>query len=318
MTSPYILLYKTLFPWKYRHYLRRADGNRDMCHETLLHGTFYEEYKVYDFANKDESQRREYLTDALRDKLCAKINSRHGEKIVANKYLTYKHFQKFYHRRIWLLKSDDDIAEAAQYGARCGGLVAKPPASCGGNGVHLITTDSAEEWQRLLKEKKGWVVEEPIRQTEFMSQWNGSSVNTIRMNTILLYGEVRQFIPFIRTGRKGNFVDNGAKGGLFASIDAATGMIITDGYDEDGVCHAVHPDSGVAFKGLSIPQWQELVSLTEKMALSMPDMVYIGWDMALTDNGWEPVEANRGEFVAQQITLHRGLRREFEEICGIR
>ena len=48
----------------------------------------------------------------------------------------------------------------------------------------------------------------------------------------------------------------------------------------------------------------------------MPDMVYIGWDMALTPGGWEPVEANRGEFVAQQVTQRRGMRKEFEQLCG--
>ena len=47
-------------------------------------------------------------------------------------------------------------------------------------------------------------------------------------------------------------------------------------------------------------------------------MTYIGWDFALTPDGWEPVEANRGEFVAQQVTLQRGLRREFETACGLR
>jgi hypothetical protein len=53
------------------------------------------------------------------------------------------------------------------------------------------------------------------------------------------------------------------------------------------------------------------------MALRMPSMTYIGWDLALTPDGWEPVEANRGEFVAQQMTQGRGLRKEFEKMCGL-
>ena len=46
----------------------------------------------------------------------------------------------------------------------------------------------------------------------------------------------------------------------------------------------------------------------------MPDMTYIGWDMALAMDGWCCVEANKGEFVAQQLTLGRGLREEFESL----
>ena len=92
----------------------------------------------------------------------------------------------------------------------------------------------------------------------------------------------------------------------------------TDAYDEHGIAHSVHPDSGIPYKGEPIPCWRALVDLSKSMAENIPEMTYIGWDMALTPDGWEPVEANRGEFIAQQITQGRGLRHEFELMCGIR
>lgn len=199
---PYILLYKTLLPKKYRNYLERAAGDLDMCHETLLHGTFYEEYKAYGFAGKSEAERRSYLTDAVRDKLCRRINSRGGEQIVANKWLTYSRLQKFYHRKVWLLQ-DSTMPQVLSHALAAGRLVVKPA------------------------------------------------------------------------------------------------------------------DSGVPFRGERIPQWDELTALCTNMAMAMPGMTYIGWDMALTTDGWEPVEANRGEFIAQQITLNRGLLHDFERACGI-
>ena len=312
----YLLLYKTLFPWKYRHYLQRAGGNRDKCHETLLHGTFYEEYELYGFADKDAAARSEYLTDARRDRICRRVNSRQGERVVANKWLTYQRFGKHYRRHVWLL-DDDNIAAVAAFGAASGQLVAKPADLCGGRGVQLLEASTVAEWKSLLHGKRGTVIEECIVQDQRLARWNPSSVNTIRMNTFLLDGTVSLFTSFIRTGRTGSFVDNGAMGGLFASIDTESGEIITDGYDEKGIAYREHPDSGVPFRGERIPRWQELVELTRSMALEMPDMVYIGWDMALTPDGWEPVEANRGEFVAQQVTLHRGLRRDFERHCGL-
>ena len=314
--SPYILLYKTLFPWKYRHYLQRAGGNVDMCHETLLHGTFYEEYALYGFAGKSDAERREYLTDAVRNKICRRVNSRQGERIIANKWLTYRHLSQFYRRRLWLLQ-ESNLEKVITYGTNAGLLVAKPADRCGGRGVQLLTGSSQEEWRELLKDKQGWVIEECIVQDERLTQWNPSSVNTIRMNSFLHNGKVTFFTAFIRTGRHGAFVDNGAQGGLFASIDTDTGVIFTDGYDENGGRYQAHPDSGVPYQGVLIPRWQELVNLTTAMALTMPDMVYIGWDMALTADGWEPVEANRGEFVAQQVTQGCGLRHAFEQACGI-
>ncbi len=317
MLSPYLLLYKTLLSRRYRQYLQRAGGDRDKCHETLLYGTFYEEYEAYGFASKSEDERRTYLTDAVRDKICRRVNSRNGSRIVANKFLTYTSLLQFYHRRVWLLRGEEVLDEIVRVGMTDGRLVAKPADNCGGRGVQLMAASSEEEWRRLLADKQGMMIEECIRQVPELARWNPSSVNTIRMNTFRRNDTVEVFTAFIRTGRKGSFVDNGLQGGLFASIDTATGVIFTDGYDEKCIAHAVHPDSGVPYKGTVIPRWDEAVALAKAMALAMPGMTYIGWDLALTPDGWEPVEANRGEFIAQQITQGRGLRKEFEQACGL-
>lgn len=313
----YILLYKTLFPGQYRSYLQRAGGDADMCHETLLHGTFYEEYEAYGFASKNEAERREYLTDAVRDRICRRVNSRQGNRIVTDKYSTYTVLHRFYHRKVWLLNSKANLDEIIRAGMDSGQLVAKPVDNCGGRGVELLTATYEEEWRHLLADKQDMMIEECIQQVPEMARWNPSSVNTIRMNTFRHKDSVRVFTAFIRTGRKGSFVDNGLQGGLFASIDTDSGVIFTDGYDEKCIAHAVHPDSGVPYKGVALPRWDEAVALAKEMALAMPGMTYIGWDLALTAEGWEPVEANRGEFIAQQITQSRGLRREFEHACGL-
>ena len=313
----YILLYKTLFPGKYRSYIQRAGGNVDMCHETLLHGTFYEEYEAYGFATKSEAERREYLTDAVRDKICRRVNSRQGNRIVTDKYSTYTILRRFYHRKMWLLNDKTNLDEIIHIGMSDGQLVSKPSNNCGGRGVELLTASTEEEWRHLLANRQGMIIEELIHQVPELAQWNPSSVNTIRMNTFRHKDSVQLFTAFIRTGRKGSFVDNGLQGGLFASIDTDTGIIFTDGYDEECIAHAIHPDSGVTYKGVSIPRWDGAVALAKEMALAMPGMTYIGWDLALTTHGWEPVEANRGEFIAQQITQGRGLRREFEHACGL-
>ena len=322
---PYILLYKTLLPGKYRHYMQLAQGNVDKCHETLLHGTFYEEYDLYHFAALSEPERRTYLTDAVRNKICRRVNSRNGERIVHNKWLTYQCLKPFYHRMVWRLSSVDDITAILHSDADTRQLVAKPTNLCGGRGIRLLVSRDATECRHtletLLHSESGqhpeWIIEQRIVQDERLAQWNPDSVNTIRVNTFHRNGTIRHFTSFIRTGRKGSFVDNGAQGGLFASIDDTTGVIFTDGYDERGQRHPSHPDSQVPFLGQSIPRWDELLRLTEDMALRMPSMTYIGWDLALTPDGWEPVEANRGEFVAQQMTQGRGLRKEFEKMCGL-
>ena len=41
------------------------------------------------------------------------------------------------------------------------------------------------------------------------------------------------------------------------------------------------------------------------------DDVYIGFDVALSKNGWVIIEGNWGDIMCQQIALKRGLRKEF-------
>lgn len=315
----YLLLYKALLPHRYRRYLERAGGDVDMCHEALLHGTFYEEYRLYGFALKGESERRTYLTDAVRDSICRRVNSRAGDRIVMDKSRTARHFARYFHRQVVPL-SIHTLDQAVQLGVDEGALVLKPVDQCGGRGIRLLEADGADEWQQLLAPLAGgrqrYLLEQRIRQHPFLAQFNSSSVNTIRINTILRNATVTHFTAFMLVGRSGHFVNNGAQGGLFASIDTTIGRIITDGFDEQGVRHPVHPDSGVAFLGQEVPQWDSLLTLTREMALLLPSTAYLSWDMVLTPDGWEPLEANRGEFVAQQVTLGRGLRPDFERLLN--
>ena len=138
-------------PGKYRHYMQLAQGNVDKCHETLLHGTFYEEYDLYHFAALSEPERRTYLTDAVRNKICRRVNSRNGERIVHNKWLTYQCLKPFYHRMVWRLSSVDDITAILHSGADTRQLVAKPTNQCGGRGIRLLVSRDETECRHTLE-----------------------------------------------------------------------------------------------------------------------------------------------------------------------
>lgn len=316
MIPGYQFLYRLLMPRRYRHYLQLAGGDVDKCHETLLHGTYYEEYVAYDFAHKGEKERRSYITDAYRNKVCRRINDPSQQALTMDKYRTAQHFANFYRRAFMLASSPTDREIFVDFCQRYGEVVVKPIDDCAGRGVELLQSqDWNMEFDRLIQNRRSYIVEERIHQAAEMARWN-DSVNTIRINTFQHDGKVRFFTSFLRTGRKGSFVDNGAQGGLFASIDTANGTIFTDGYDELRRKYSHHPDSHKPYKGVIIPRWDELLQKAEEMALMLPKMTYIGWDMALTAEGWVLVEANKGEFIAQQITQGRGLRQEFEAVIS--
>ncbi len=315
-----MLVYKTILHRRYIRYLQQAGGDVDKLRETLLHKTYYEEYDRYDFAHKSDAERRAYITDAYRNRVCRHINAPREQAVIMDKYRTAVLLKDFYRRRFMLVKGEGDRDGFTAFGQEVGVLVAKPVHDCGGRGVRLFEQKDVAGWGRsfdeLMQEQRPFIVEERICQHPFMGRYNLSSVNTVRINTFQHKGTVRRFTAVLKTGRRGSLVDNGAQGGVMALVDSETGAIVTDAIDDLGHTFAVHPDSGAPFRGEQIPRWDELKRITAEMALRLPRLTFVGWDMALTTDGWVVVEGNKGEFFAEQIALGRGLKKEFDQMCG--
>lgn len=322
--------YRLLLPKHYRHYLQLAQKEADefgissidpddMVRETIVFGTFFDEYLLYGFHTKSSEVRRTYLTDSVRNRLCSRINNSEMQKLLMDKFQCYRYFKPYYRRESILFDSRNTLIDAIGFAKLYREVVVKPLKDCAGRGIELHTYDaetSPQYFKQLLSTHKPYIIEERIIQHPTLAQWHPASINTIRVNTILKDNRFTIFNAFIRTGRNGSFVDNGAQGGLFATIDPQNGKIITEACDEHGNTYASHPESHIPYIGTQIPYWDELKDLSKQLAHNIPELVYVGWDLALTPDGWVMVEGNKGQFVAQQLTLKHGLRKDFEALVG--
>ena len=149
-----------------------------------------------------------------------------------------------------------------------------------------------------------------------MGVWNESSINTVRFPSFLKDGKFFPFYPKLRVGRSGEIVDNFAQGGMIAMIDAATGAVITDAYTKDKKQFKNHPDNGKVFFDAQIPDWRELLEFVEKIHRTMPQHIYVAWDLAHTNKGWDIVEANWGQLGSTQMLLDRGVKQQFYSMIG--
>ena len=167
--------------------------------------------------------------------------------------------------------------------------------------------------------KGSWIIEEVIKQDSEMASFNESSVNTIRIPSFISEtGEHVILNPTIRTGRKGFVVDNAGAGGITAMIDVQTGIIITDGIDKKYNRYSIHPDSNKQFKGTMIPHWKELKETVEKVHRSLPSRHrYVGFDFALSNNGWILIEGNWGQLIGSQTATQVGVRYQFEKLMNL-
>lgn len=289
---------------------------RDMKHCYYLIKANPKEYFLLGLRGKTDKERKEYVTDKFLFMTMGNIipRKKHDEEI-EDKIRFYQIAKKYFRRKALAITPSTDLCSFKEFAMSAHDIILKPNTSCMGHGIEVVNVateqQAVELFDRLLRNGGTWIAEEVIKQSDEMAKWNQSSCNTVRYLSFKCKDGFHVITPFFRTGRKGSVVDNAGQGGVFANIDAETGVICTDGVDELGKTYERHPDSGLIFKGWQIPRWKELVSIIRQMhAEVMPEHPYIGWDMALTDDGWVVIESNWGEFI-NQFADHIGRRDEF-------
>ena len=306
-------------------------NNPDLCKEISedarqcrkRYKTKASEYFLFGFRGQSDEYRESFLPDHIKDSVLVDLvgwDAFNNE--LKNKYKFYELAGKWFGRKAMLIdcKGGRNLSDFKKFAAVYPDLFIKSNVLSKGRGAglyHINNDQKAEEVYSLLKKIGGeWIVEEKVTQSPAMAEWNESSVNTVRVPAILNNDKWTVLGAFFRTGRKGSVVDNAGAGGVFACIDANSGILTTDGIDESGVYYEKHPDSGLKYKGWQIPEWNELIKAAENVQRSMPHHKYVGWDFALTEKGWVLIEANWGQFVSQ-YNDHIGLKHQFFELLGI-
>ncbi len=299
--------------WRCRVDLRRCQN---------LFGADAFDYVLYGFRHLPDSAKAEFVTNWRRGAYYQRLNRTENTSVFKNKDETHRHFGAFFRRDFLLLQGSDDLPRFDAFCTLHDEFICKPRNAACGRGVRRAIAappvQRAHQLHELLREFGGeLVLEERIRQAPELAVFHPSSVNTVRITTLRLGDAPVLYHPFLRTGVGGAVVDNGGAGGILAAIDPATGVLTTDGRDEDGVSYPRHPDTGIVYRGFQIPRWAEVAALADRLCRIIPGERYTGWDFALTPQGWVLVEANhRGQFVGFQMLTRQGCRREFEAMLA--
>lgn len=273
----------------------------------------YKEYFWYRMYEKNKKERKNVVGWLELRELIKSVQT-DSHIIFDDKWQTFRRFKKYYRREVIHIESPNDKQCLLNFISKKGKSIVKISNLLGGNGVFLCENKEQVDnvFQKILpylKEGKAAVAEQYVKQSDEIGRLNPTSVNTIRIATFLDANNVIKMFSFLRTGRSGSIVDNGAAGGIFISVNLQSGICETDGASENMEVFEAHPDTKIRFKGFQIPKWQEALALADELARVVPDQRYASWDLALTDNGWVMIEGNsRGGFIGPQITTQKGIR----------
>lgn len=207
------------------------------------------------------------------------------------------------------LKSKDIIPFLKNQGE----IVFKHTHSQTGDGFHLLSYID-DKWYLdnkkfdesnivyFLENLEEYIIQEKIIQADYASNISHSSVNTIRFQCAWNKNNKTFEIirAFHRFGSNGQIVDNLGQGnGVLVYLDPQKGIMLKEGViNKGGVKNYIkdsyisHPDNNKIISGIHIPNYLFVRDKIIEISNSISFLRWIGWDVALTNDGFKIIETN--------------------------
>ncbi len=277
---------------------------------TVKYGSGYVDYETFDMYDMTKEERANVLTISKNNGLVKRLNDLSYAHFFEDKAEFNLKFSKFL-KREWLLLDGENFEAFENFLQGKEKIIAKPLDQCCGKGIDIYKTADYQprELYDLLMKNSARLVEEVVVQNDIMNSLCKSSVNTVRLITILNGDEVAFAAGCFRMGKDGHVVDNFNSGGISSIFDMETGLVVTDGYDKDRNNYPKHPDTGTAINGFQIPMWSEIKEMVTEAAKVVPQIRYVGWDVAISkEHGPLLIEGNSypGQDLSQYPKLNMG------------
>lgn len=302
-----LFFFKRLFRMDYQRFQNsfsqiKTDSGRptlwllfDMLRCALYYNAGYMDYKIARMYQLNKQQRESTITRGISNEIVRRMNDKAYWPLFDNKARFNTLFAEHI-GRAWLDFGEHTTEKELQdFLAQQNVILFKPMEGSSGQGIFKI---ERQEWENdfssffmRLKEKGHAILEELVVQHDALQSLNPSSVNTIRVATLL--GDKMQGVvyAFIRIGN-GKVIDNVDCGGMAARVDLQSGRILTKGADKLGNVFERHPFSGIDIVGFQIPYWEEVMQMCLAASRKIPQMRFIAWDVAITNKGPIFIEGN--------------------------
>lgn len=270
---------------------------RDMLRCYELRGINWGNYAIAGFhLNQDPIYRASFLSQAEMAKLRKLYNSPEAIDILEDKGKALRFFGDLIKRDFCDLRVNDFHAFQA-FVAENKRFFTKPPMAYGGEGVQCHERDEIgclEKFHQKLMRDKHYVVEAAIKQHPEMSKLSLCAVNSLRILTCInRAGEVSIPYDAVRIALTDACCDNASMGGAFAVLDDE-GRIPAPlmRYLPYIQTYAENPETHFSYLGFTVPRFTEAKAFAIRLAKRIPNARIVGWDIAITAEGVDMIEAN--------------------------
>lgn len=281
----------------------------DMLWWAAFHDTAFIDYYEADFASLTPKERKTFMTSLIQHHIAVSVNDAEVAELFADKRRFLRRFAPYVHRE-WIDLEEVGAAELQAFCERHPIIIAKVPISREGHGVFRHDTADVADWDAYHAELVGngqLLVEQPIVQHPYLAEYCAGTVNTTRVTTYFDGTTVHRLVMVQKFGR-GSVSDQFSWGGFFTMLDDDGHSVGRGHSGKNDTFYAVHPDSGRSIIDYRVPLWDQVEALTDKIGREVPEVPYVGWDIAVTADGPELIEGNWIPGLYESRVLATGIR----------
>lgn len=292
----------------------------DMAVNSVVNNAGYYDYHEWDFNLMNWKQRKTFLTRPQANQLTQALNDTAFKDNFSDKVQFNKRFAKFVGRE-WLDVRESTTEQLKAFLTKHGSVMLKDPVNLGGYGLEKKDASSIEDWEAFRQHLLGSgqvLVEQFVTQHPELDRLSPKSVNTLRVITYFDGSEVHVLAHAFKMGI-GADLDNFGQGGIQTTVYEG-GLCPYGAFSKDGEKYLVHPQTGVSIVGFVVPLYDEAIAMAVEMAKVIPEVPYIGWDIAITPERPIAIEGNYNTGVFQMKPslsgIKIGLRPTYREAIG--
>ena len=293
----------------------------DILKNFITRGCGYTDYFRGDYINLTNKEKDTFVTAKKFYKILHYLNNEKYIVLLNDKLVFNKLFNEYIKRDyINLRESSFEDFEKFLKGKNI--VFAKDPVGEGGHGISKIKVKEQNNIKKLYNEllkNKQLLVEEEIIQSKDLNEINPNVVNSFRIITIMdKEGKVHLVNNALRINQDETDVI-GCTNDLYFSLNE-NGKIDSNVIDDYGNVYQNHPLTNKKFSDVKIKGVKEAFEMCLEAHRKIPQIRYIGWDIAFTEKGPVMVEGNEypGYGLVQHFKLKNSKTGHLKEIVDVR
>lgn len=164
----------------------------------------------------------------------------------------------------------------------------------------------------LCQQYDGWLFQEKLQNSPTIDELYSHSLNSFRIMTYMRGPKVEVLYAMLKLGNNYKQTDNAHTGGMYIKVNIDSGTLSSMSYDEEFNEYIKHPITKIKFQNKSIPCFREIIDTAKKAAKAFPYLKFIGWDIALTNDGPVVLEGNSSPGLTIIQRTHNGMAKFLE------